>query len=127
MRPLLRVANIPVQTWRQAYPGSVDYTTPSQAGSFTIEKTSAIPNGTWVPGFYVKADDSNTKTVYLGGSGAATFPLAVVNGVGESLTYNLPEGRVLDLSAISVDGRGNSGQILHFFYSVIIPRRVEIQ
>src|ERR1700752_3418634 len=112
-KPWLRVKAINVPQLHQAYVSSCDYTTPSQSGSFTIEKEAQIEAGTWVPSFVAKADDANAKVVYVGGSGAATFPLAVVGGTGQSVTFSLPQGNVMDFSKVCVDGRGTSGLIVH--------------
>ena len=121
MAPWLKVRSISTPQLSQAYVSSCDYTTPSQTGSFTLEKASSIVAGTWVPSFVAKADDANGAKLYVGGSGAATFPLAVVGGTGQSVAFSLPQGNVMDFSKVTVDGRGTSGLVVHFLYGVLIP------
>jgi hypothetical protein len=116
-KPWIRVRSIATPVLSQGYISSCDYTTPSQSGSFEIAIQAGIADGTWCPSVYITADDNNSGTVYVGGSGAATYPLAK----SEHVTISLPQGNVFDLSKITVDGRGTSGLIVHFFYGVIIP------
>jgi hypothetical protein len=116
VKPLLKV-RVADGNQYEAFLEGFDYTTTTNAAAVTMEKAELAPIGTYVCYLIIHADDSNSGTVYIGGAGA-TFPLVKTD---PPVNVQLPDRNVLDLSKVSVSGRGTASQVVHFLFVRVSP------
>jgi hypothetical protein len=104
--------------YQEGFPFCADFTTTSNPGGFSLRSQEVCPEGTWICSIIIRADDSNTAAIKVGGEGSALMTLQA----GEFVAIDVPPNVVMDLAKFAVDGLGTSGNIAHFIAIRIQPQ-----
>jgi len=107
-RPWLKVS-IPPEDYVRGVPDSIAVTSIGKVVS--LAGLAGVAPGTWVSYAQFETDPSNSATLYVGGA-APAYPMAK----GTVLPMPLPPHVAVDLGEVSIDDRGNSGQLLYIYF-----------